>query len=902
MRKFWRAIVNRRRFETELDDELRFHVEALAADLERSGLGRAEAMRRARISVGRTEHYKEECRQARGLRWLDELWGDLRYGLRGLRRTPAYAVVACLTLTLGFGATATIFSLVNSVMFKTLPVEKPEELQAVYWTLPRDRPGYQRSSSGSSTRDGALRVADMFSYPHFKHLRREVTKGADLFAHTMLGRVSVTIHGQAQLGRVLMTSWNYFRGLGVKPLLGRTFVSSDEDVRGAPPAAILNYQFWASTFGGSANALGQTLEIGDMRVVVVGVLPPGFHGLNPGETMDVIVPLTCHDLFSTNKQLDNERNWWVQMMARLEPGYPGARFGNEMETRLAGLLKAAPVAEPYEAPKIRLVEGARGLHWLRRRLEQPLHLLMLVAALILLMAAVNVGGLMLARAEARATETGVRLALGSSRARLTRQHLTESLLLAVLGLLGGLALAWLLSGTLPMLLSEDGVAPVIDLTPDWRFLLAAILAMLASTTLFGLYPAWRSARTELTAALRRSAGARAGRLPMGRILVGAQIGLSLVLLVSAAMFLRTVANLRSLELGFVPDRLLVFGTSPADAGYRDSARVSAYFDRAREQLAALPGVKSVGLSQHGLLTGSNSGSTFSFRDSAGRLIPLDDNFVHQISPGFFATVGIPVLLGRDIRASDTSTSHKVALVNQKVARMMRPDGGSPVGMMLIQGKDAPQQEEVIGVVGDAKYATIRDEAPITIYTPMAQREPRSATFYLKTAGDPLRLVQEVRRVMAGVDARVPIYDLRTQEEQINLAMEQERILARLLSGFGALALLLAAIGVYGVLSYSVARRTPEIGIRSALGASPASLLGLILGESLWPVGLGLAAGLIGAWWFTRLMDKLVFGIKPMDGWSVTAAVVVLVCAAAISAWVPARRASRVAPMTALRCD
>jgi putative ABC transport system permease protein len=521
--------------------------------------------------------------------------------------------------------------------------------------------------------------------------------------------------------------------------------------------------------------------------------------------------------------------------------------------------------------------------------------------LILLMGAVNVAGLLLARSESRAAETASRLALGADRLRLIRQHLTESLLLGILGLLGGLCLAALLQSALPSLLAREGEIPLIDVAPDARFFGCALIATLGVAFLFGFYPAWKSSRLELTTALKRSPGPRAGRLPLGRTLTGIQVALSLLLLIGAGTLVRTVLNLKSLNLGFKPERLLIFSADATLAGYKDE-RALAYYAHALESLAATPGVESVTFSRHGLLHASSSSSEFYYRDTNGRLQHIDDAYVHGISPNYFHTVGVPLLAGRDLIRLDDKKAKRVALVNQKMALLVRPDGASPVGLTLYQNDKGEEPIEIIGLVGDAKYDSLRDAAPATVYAPFGQRGIRGATFTLRTAAGPLSIAPVIRRVMANVDPRIPIYGLRTEEEQIGIAMERERVLARLVAGFAALALLLAAIGIYGVLTYSVARRIPEIGVRLALGAAPEKLRLMILRESLPPVAAGLAAGLVAAWWFTRLLERFVFGVKPLDIWSVVGALLLLIAGAAIAAWIPARRASLVTPMTALRYE
>lgn len=740
----------------------------------------------------------------------------------------------------------------------------------------------------------------MFAYPHFTSLREQLPRAVDLFAHTDRRRVTVEVSGHAQLALGIATSWNYFRALGVPAYLGRTFLPEDEDPDALAPVAVLSHHYWARAFAGDQAVLGQRLAVGDTKVIVVGVLPPGFHGLSPGYSIDLAMTIPAWDQMLKRKSLADTRSWWVKMMARVEPNYPVHQFHGELETRLIAMLRAESISDGWDVPGIRIESGARGLHWLRTTFGQPLRLLMFVAMLILLMAVLNVGGLLLARSEARVAETGTRLSLGASRFRIARQHLTESMLLASLGLTGGLLMAFMLRSTLPALLAQRGENPVLDLSPDPTFLLVVVAIMLAAGLLFGLYPAWKSSRLELIAALKRSQAARAGRLPLGRALVGVQVSLSLILLIGAAMFLRTVSNLRSLSIGFVPERLLVFNVEPSLAGYRDE-RLMAYFDRAIDKLSATAGIRSVSVAADGLLTGGSSQNPLVYRDSSGRIVRLDV-WSHRVTSGYRDTVGIPLLAGRDIRNADGPKAPKVLLVNQKLARMLRPNGESPVEISVFRSEKGDDPAEIIGVVGDARYDSLRRDAPPTAYYHLYQRPSGQGTFTLKTTGPPLSIAASVRRVMTEVDSRVPIYDLRTEEEQISIAMERERILAALLTGFGTLALLLAAIGIYGVLSYSVTRRTSEIGVRLALGAAPANVRSMIVRESLLPVAFGLASGLLAAWWFAKLVKTLVFGVKGLDPWSAVAAIAVLAAGAALAAWVPALRASRVAPMAALRYE
>lgn len=632
-------------------------------------------------------------------------------------------------------------------------------------------------------------------------------------------------------------------------------------------------------------------------MTIAGVLPPGFHGLSPGETFDIAVPVSAPVAIASPKRLDNPRSWWLQMAART-PGQPG-RLRDEIEAKLQAYLAAEPVADGYVPPKIRVEDGARGVHWLRQEFEKPSRLIVAVGVMVLWMAALNVAALQLARGEARAKETSARLALGAGRYRLMRQHLTESLLLTLLGTLAGFALALALQGPLVAMLSRAGQARIVDLTPDWRFFGVAAAACLMVTLLVGLYPAWRSARTDLMATLRQT---QARPLPLGRLLTAMQVAISLVLLVSAAMFLRTVRNLRALPMGFDASHQLIFTADASLAGLRGDA-LSSLYDRAQARLSALPGVQAAAYARQGVLQGGFSSTALYYRDAGGQVKSFSgESKVHSVSPGYFEAMSIPLLAGEQFTARDTAQSEPVAVVNQAFARQLRPDGGPVVGLTIYSDEDGKQPLRIIGVVGGAVYTSLAREAPATFYMPYRQRSPRQAFFVLKVNGDPLALASAARVAMREVDPRVPVYDLRTQEQQVSLALQRERSLAQLLTGFGALALTLALVGLYGVLTYSVTRRTPEIGIRMALGAAPAALRRMVLGESLVPVLVGIATGLVTLSWFSQLAAGLVYGVEPLDPWSIGAAVAVLLAGALVAAWLPAHRASRVSPVSALRYE
>ena len=895
-----KGVFGRRRVEREMADEMAFHLQARADHWVLQGLPPAEAARRARLEFGAVDAYKDDCRQARGLRWLDELRGDLTYAARTLRAAPVFTLVAVSILAIGIGANTAIFSVVEAVMVRRLPVADPGALRQFAWVEPANRQWRMRYDGSSRREADGTRLMTSFAWPVYTELRDRATAFSSLFLFATR-EINLDATGRAQQAQALVVSGTFVDGLGVQPLIGRG-IGPDDDRLDAPPVVMLSHRLWRTAFGGDATVLGRTIRVNATPVVVIGVTSPVFEGLQPGQPFDVMLPLASVAALveGTEHPLD-ERRWAFNVMGRLRPGVDDARAAAETDALFRSAMPAEYGRDGHP-PQLVLQPGGQGLDRLRLAYARPLYLLTAIMAVVLCIACANVAGLLLMRTAARQRELAMRLALGAGRARLVRQLLTESVALAALGAACGLGLALLIRGSLLPALNGDEVP--IDLTLGlspwvlWFSIAACVVVGLAC----GILPAMRAAPAHATLTLGRVVSARSPggpRLFAGRTLIAVQVALSLVLVVGAALFIRSLLNLRSQALGFRADHLLLFRMDATTAGYEDG-RLLDFYERVLERVSALPGVDAAAFSRWGLLEGGATRDGIRMPDTPpGRQdVPVH---VHYVSPGFFATMGIPMLAGRDLSTGDRETSARVAVINQALARQIARGGPDAVGRrFLFEAPDRPV--EVVGLVADARFASLRDQAPATMYLPYRQYRQHRMSFAARVDGEPAALAESVRQAVAGVDAGVPLFGVRTQLEQLDVAVRQERVFAWLASGFGVLALTLACLGIYGTLGYGVARRWPEIGVRMALGATRRDVVSLILRESLAPVLVGAIAGVGLALATTRFVQSQLFEVAPRDPIALVAATAALVVAAAIAAWLPSRRAAGVDPVTALRCE
>ena len=837
---------------------------------------------------------------------LEATLTDLRYGLRLLARTPGFTAVAVLSLALGIGANSAIFTLIDAVLLRTLPVKNPQELVSLNVAEPSEH-RFPRWTDGNS--DTA------FPYTAYQQMRARNQVLSSLIAFKSLGRLNAQVNGAAELARGQLVTPDYFRALGVRLVLGRDF-AEDDDRAGADPVAIISYSYWQRRFGADPSVTARRIAINGVSFAIIGVTMPEFFGLQAGSALDVSMPFAVQAQVLPNlaepgvSLFTAADHWWIEVMGRLRPGITQeqARANLDVVFRqsLTEVQLPTKAGEARAIPGIRVVAGGRGLDSLRSQFSKPLFILMTVVGVVLLIACANIANLLLVRATARQKEIGVRLSVGATRARLVRQLLIESLVLASLGGLAGLALAYWGSSILVAMMQRGNFPIVLDLRPDMSVLAFTAVTCLLTGVLFGLTPAVRATRADLVPALKQSASNLAsghGRLRLTRSLVVSQIALSLVLLFGAGLFVRTLVNLETQNLGFARDNLLLFGIAPREAGYKGTR----YANLCREiqtRIAGLPGVKSATSSLHLLLSGSIRGNGIAV---PGYSPAPKENMSVQVLPvgtDFLSTMGITLLQGRDLTAHDDENAPKVGLINQAMASKYWA-GLNAVGQHFKMGK---LDLEVVGVVQDAKYSSLRRETPPIVYHPYVQDMDSMPHmhFEVRTAGDATPLLPAVRQAVRSIDSRLPLFDVRTQTQQIDQLLLQERLFARLTGFFGALALILVCVGLYGVMSYAVARRTNEIGIRMALGAQRGNILGMVLREVLLLVGVGVALGVAGSFATARLAEAtvsgLLFGLKIDDATVIVFAAVVLVAVATLAGLVPARRASRVDPMVALRYE
>jgi predicted permease len=904
-----RALVTHNRVEGELDEELRFHMEMEARKHLAAGLSDEEARRSARVRFGGVEQVREECRDVRGLSFLENLARDLRYGTRVLRKTPGFAIIAVLSLAIGIGANTAVFSLVNTIMLRMLPVRSPEQLVVVTWGAHADLDLSSTWSNMGAAADGGW-TRNVFSWPIFLEMRARSRNLADIIGFSPLGPVNLALHGQTLSTGAMVVSGNYFQALGVSTILGRP-ITDDDDTADGLPSAVISYRLWERAFGMDPSAIGKTLYVNGQPCVVIGVAPKAFFGVSAGGFMrapnlDVMLPIRAR------RRLEGTGNhrfswfgddmFWIQAMGRLTPGSePAAR------SELAAIV-AANLAESNrhelgaEVPRVYLNPGGQGLDTLRAAYHKPLLILLAVVGLTLLMACANLAGLLLARANARQREIMLRLAVGATRGRLVRQLLAEGALLSGAGTIAGLALAWWGVRALQALVAA-GRSPIpVEVTPDARVFVFTAAVALVTTFLFALVPALRATRVDVAGGLKEDPSVSGGthRFAAGGLLLAIQVAVALVLLAGATLFTRSLANLRSLPLGFNPHNVTLFDISPGKNGY-DEVRGNQFYLRLCERLSQMRGVTAVSLSTERVLSGFVSDG--SIRIEGGPKEPVNSEF-NFVGADFMPAMGIPVVLGRGIERRDLAATPRVAVINQALARDAF-GGGSPLGRRFrwpfMDGDDV----EVIGVVKDAKYARLRGDAPATLYVPYTQRPfgwPQEATFEVRGAGNQAEMTAAIRRAVTELDRMLPVTNLKTQEAQIDDSLAQERLFASLVSLFSAITLALACVGLYGSVAYMVTRRTRELGVRMALGANWFAVLRMLLGQVAITVGVGLAIGLPATWMLTRVIESQLYGIKAHDPVSMGVASLAVLLVAMIAALLPARRALRIDPLRALRYE
>ena len=901
-----------------LREEMELHIAEKAAQLQEDGMTPEGARAEARRRFGNVGLKQEASREVWMLRFWAELGQDVRYGLRTMAANKTFSMLAILSLGLGIGANTAIYSFMDSLLLRSLPVLAPESLAVLNWHSNRSgRDFVMHSMSGSTWSEGKWgEVSGIFPYPAFELMRtNSAAVFSSVFAYYPTRNVNVMVKGQAEQANGEFVSGDYFRGLAVTPAAGR-MILPDDDRGGAPAIVVLSFPFSQRRFGDVGNAPGQSILINNIPFTVVGVAPPGFFGVDPAAAPDFYIPLRAGLLLrlrfgASDASVYLDQNYyWLEMMARLRPGVSlsqaqaalGPLFHQWVDST------AASERERVLLPDLLIREGATGLNTLRRQYSKPLYVLLGMVALILAIACANIANLLLARATARRREMAVRLSIGAGRLRVIRQLLTESVLLASIG--GAVGVAFAIWGIrfLTLLLANGN--PNFTLQPDlnWHVLGAAVTLSLVTGLLFGLAPALQSTRVDLMPALKETRAGQPGsqrsfrRASLSQMLVATQIGISLLMLVAAGLFAQTLSNLQSIQLGFNRENVLLFRMNARQAGHRDPEIATFYMDL-QKRFSAIPGVRGATASDSPLLgQGTSSAPVL-----PPGVQPKPGNNPRILTTGadFFATMQIPVLLGRGIDERDQPGSPAVAVVSEAYVQTYFGNR-NPLGQHLSIRPRPPlrdQEVEIVGVVANARYGALKGEFREIVYLPFNQRSYRpmdEITFALRTTGDPLRYVNTVREIVRQADARAPVTNVKTQAAQIDQTMNQEIILARLCTAFALLALLIACVGLYGTMAYTVARRTGEIGIRMALGAQRGAVVWMVLRQAFVLAMAGLAIGVPTALGTSKFIESFLFDVKPNSPASLAGAVVILLSAVLLAGYVPARKASRIDPMTAVR--
>jgi predicted permease len=895
-----------RKKNADLERELRSDLELEEEEQQENGLPPEEARYAARRAFGNPTLIRERTHEAWGWAPFERLVQDIRYALRQLRRSPGFTITAVLILALGTGAVTAVFSLIDAALLRMLPVENPQQLVQFKAISP------------------AFPINDAFSTPTFKALQKQTQVLAGALAFRRLHKIDFEVDGNSALAEGQLVSADYFSVLGVKAVLGRTIVPADEAVAGQSPVAVIGYDYWRTRFASDPAAIGKKILLNNAPFTIIGVTEPEFYGLQPGEKIDVSIPLTTIALVNSGfaaaggpaDALTSPFRNWLYVMGRLQPGVTKEKAtaslqptfeqcNHEAAMSLAGLPVDSPaLRQAILQFRLRLDPASQGLSSLRRQFSRPLWIVMAVVGLLLLITCANVANLLLARANAREREMAVRLAIGAGKGRLIRQSMTESILLGASGGALGIGLAFWGSRSLLALMAH-GRSPVsLSVHPDPTVLAFALVVSLSTALVFGAIPAWRAADVDPSQGLAQKTQSSAGtgqRHRLGKSLVILQVAVSLVLLVAAGLLARTLTNLSDFYPGFNRDNVLLFSIDPGTIGYQNVVPLD---EQLLSRIASIPGVRLAPLSVHEPLSTNVSDTSVKIQGPVPHegedLTPVD---VEMVGPNYFATMQTPLLRGREFSTSDRAGSPEVAIVNESTARHLFGDA-DPIGRLVsIPGyRGDAGWVQIVGEVPDTKVHDLREPATLMFYEPMFQNPEAGATFEVRTSIDPAYVVPDVLAVVKTIDTRLPVYAVKSLSGQLDDSLVEERLVASLSGIFGLLALLLTCVGLYGLMAYTVNRRTGEIGIRMALGAQRGTIARMVLRETLLLVACGLALGVPAALFASRLVASQLFGLKPGDPVTFLIACAGMVAVTMAASYLPARRAASVDPMRALRSE
>jgi len=895
--------------EADLREELQFHLKQESQLGIDRGLSEQDARRAAHRDLGNVTRIVEDTRAVWISTFLEQLLQDIRYALRTMRANALTTILAITSLALGIGANTAIYSFMDAILVRSLPVQNPESLTVVNWLATKPgRMELMRSMDGSAFRDEAGLTSGVFPYPAFELLRKISTNEfSHVFAHRPGRTLHLTVNGAAHIVKAEYVSGNFFQSLGIQPAFGRLLQEHDDQFS-APSVISVSHAFAERHFETSA-AAGKTVLVNNVPFTITGVVPPGFHGVNPSTVPDIYLPLTTQAALDSVQlpsvvqgQFRDSHYYWLEIMARLKPGVTRQQAQARLGPQVAAWFEstAEKAEERANLPGLYLRDGARGLDTLRRQFSKPLYVLLTLVGLILALACANIANLLLARATARRKEFALRLSLGAGRMRLVRQLLTESLVLGFAGGILGVAVALWGMRFLTMLLANGDPNFTLRAELNWNVLAVATTLSLLTGVLFGLAPALQSTKTKEAAGVQPALKEhRHSTSRLSDVLIAAQIAISLLMLVAAGLFVRTLSNLQSVDVGFQSSNLLIFEINARQAGYDAAAAMNFYRDL-RSRLTAVPGVRNATFSNRSVVrAGFSLGSRI-----PGNTAPwYPKNRMLIVGPDYFTTMGIPLLMGREILESDNTRGSIV--VNEEFVKH-NFDGKNPIGRHILVGRGAIETDmEIVGICKDIQYGGLKGAPPpVAFLSTYAKYQPDRAIFEVRTPGnsEPMQFANTIRELVRSIDARIPVTDLKSQSTEIEQTVMQEMVFARLCTGFAILGLLIACVGLYGTVAYNVARRTSEIGIRMALGASQSSVLAMVLRRVMILTTIGIAIGLPVALGTSRFVETFLFGMKPNDPAAIAAAVGILALAIVAASYIPARRAAKIDPMTALRYE